>query len=458
MYPFGLSDFIREFMNFMLKCPKLDCYRSMWIPGSSGEVEFYEFCLYVRKVMKKVNLPDTIQEENHVTKLCEQLSRLIGRQGVTLKNHKLNLEAHIAVPDSKYQLLIFLMRESPKFLFELEVKGKSKNQQNAKKSGDNIFEVMKAQPLKRKRKNLGNDNDGQPTKKKGRGDKQKEENIEVPSTSTSKKSNNDHRVIASCSKKVNFNEQSTKKVEDNSSLNGDDDDDDDDNIVKELSGYIEQISNNKAVCSNKAAEEITEELFARDMPTLTDEDTEQEQEEEEQEEEEQEEEEEEEEQESGSGSEGECTNDGDDNFEDSIKRMKNKTQSVKNIKVLDSNFEDSKRKAVHLGAVLTKLGTYIGKTDKMLESFKKSKNDIKTEEEKAKKAEAAAQQKVLRKMKTQTKTLFNLCDIVLDFAGTINEPLKDCKHCKMHCLTGLTKDLPSKQQINKSLSKKKNKK
>jgi len=138
--------------------------------------------------------------------------------------------------------------------------------------------------------------------------------------------------------------------------------------------------------------------------------------------------------------------------------MKNKTQSVQSIKVLDSNFEDSKRKAVHLGAVLTKLGTYIGKTDKMLESFKKSKNDIKTEEEKAKKAEAAAQQKVLRKMKTQTKTLFSLCDIVLDFAGTINEPLKDCKHCKMHCLTGLTKDLPSKQQINKSLSKKKNKK
>jgi len=126
-----------------------------------------------------------------------------------------------------------------------------------------------------------------------------------------------------------------------------------------------------------------------------------------------------------------------------------KTKAVKSIKVLDPNFGEHKRRAVHLGTVITKLGQCVSKTSKTLESFKKSTDSVQSAVDRAKEVQIKAQQNVIRKMKTQTKTLTSLGEVVLGFAQTVEEPLKSCKKCPNHCLFGLSKALPCKTRLSK---------
>ena len=144
--PFELSSFVRDFMNFMIKnSRKLDCYRMMWLPDSNDK-DFFDFCNFVRNQMKKANLPDVLKEEKHLTILCEQLSRLLGRQGVSFKNRHYQLFAHISVPDSKYHCTVFML-EGPSFLFDLEEMRKNQHSSRKLEGGGNIFEVMRSHPI-----------------------------------------------------------------------------------------------------------------------------------------------------------------------------------------------------------------------------------------------------------------------------------------------------------------------
>ena len=448
----------------------------MWFADSSKN-EFFDLCNYVRNVFKKSGLPDVLKEEIHLTKLCEQLSRLLGGQAISFKNEKFNVLAHVSVPDSKYHFLILMFKE-PSFIFELQ----DKNAQSSKKlDGDNIFGRVGAWSTSSKRKHQDSDDqdedDGNSKRKKVDGNINEHE--ETASTSKvaasnskkgrkkaedndddkQKKNDDDdsagagmrclkkkvHFDLDNSSKKAEDLDKSSKKTEDNLSLSSFSDDDDDvDDVVNDLNNRIleeipiKEAKNVQREVYNKEAEELTDEFFDPDAPALSDDDDEGK---------------EFDISSSDDDDEDERTNEGDDPFEESLKTMISKTKAVKNVKMLDSNFEESKHKAVLLCDVLTKLGVYVNKTSKTLATFKKNKNSTKSEEQKQIEQQRKLQQKIVRKLKTETGTLFNLYDIVVEFVGAINEPLKTCKQCPKHCLFGLTKALPSKNQLKSRLNK-----